>query len=539
MTAGLEGLSMTTWGPENALDHVVAVMFENRSFDNILGRLYEPGEVPSFEGVIGKNLSNPVPSWIGDGRGGDRVPYTVPGDMNTPSPDPGEELHHINTQLFGVLDKENRGKFEPGTTFNTPPPGQLPSMDGFVTDYASMLLFEHGQMPTYAEYSTIMSGYTPGQLRVTSAIARGFATFDHWFCEVPSCTFPNRSFFHAGTSSGFVTNFPPVDKFPKQNTAETLFDRLDAAGLSWRVYCDPPCHASLTGIIHAARLRPKFASNFFSTAQFFADCAAGQLPTYSFIEPQIIGWAHNDMHPPFTYLFKSVAKARGADPGAVSFDLPSSLLGGEELLARIYNAILGSTANGSNHLNTTLLVTFDEHGGTYDHVAPPAAVPPGGSSAAGDMGFTFDRSGVRIPTLAVSAWIPEQTVVTDEHRATSLLATLRERWNLGAPLTARDASARTFGHLFSLASPRGQDDWPDAVARPVPPMPESLVPLDAPLGILAKALVAGVLVLGKELGVAVPEVTMETPLTGAEAIGATTEVLGELFPRLREDGASA
>jgi phospholipase C len=108
MTAGLGGgLSMTTWGPENALDHVVAVMFENRSFDNILGRLYEPGEVPSFEGVIGKNLSNPVPSWIEDGRGGDRVPYTVPGDMNTPSPDPGEELHHVNTQLFGVLDKEN------------------------------------------------------------------------------------------------------------------------------------------------------------------------------------------------------------------------------------------------------------------------------------------------------------------------------------------------------------------------------------------------------------------------------------------------
>ena len=87
---------------------------------------------------------------------------------------------------------------------------------------------------------------------VLSGAARGFATFDHWFCEVPSCTFPNRSFFHAGTSSGYVINLPPADAFLVHNTAETLFDRLDAAGLTWRVYCSPPAHFSLTGIIHAA-----------------------------------------------------------------------------------------------------------------------------------------------------------------------------------------------------------------------------------------------------------------------------------------------
>lgn len=89
------------------------------------------------------------------------------------------------------------------------------------------------------------------------------------------------------------------------------------------MYCDPPYHASLTGVIHATRLRPRFATNFFSTARFFADCATGDLPTYSFIEPQIIGWAHNDMHPPFTYLFEAVARSRGVDPGAASFDPPS------------------------------------------------------------------------------------------------------------------------------------------------------------------------------------------------------------------------
>ncbi|HXZ73273.1 MAG TPA: alkaline phosphatase family protein, partial [Streptosporangiaceae bacterium] len=244
---------MARVGPENALDHVVVVMFENRSFDNVLGRLYGPGEVPSFEGVIGKDLTNPVPSWVEDGRADELVPYGVAADMNTPSPDPGEELPHVNTQLFGILEEPNRGRMEAGPAFNSPGAGQLPSMDGFVTDYASMLLFENGQLPAYGEYSQIMTGYAPEQLPVTSAIARGFATFDHWFCEVPSCTFPNRSFFHAGTSAGYVVNTTPPDAFPLHNTGETLFDRLDAAGLTWRVYCDPPSHYSLTGIIHAAR----------------------------------------------------------------------------------------------------------------------------------------------------------------------------------------------------------------------------------------------------------------------------------------------
>ncbi len=523
---------MSRPGAEQALDHVVVLMFENRSFDNLLGRLYMPGEVASFEGVIGRDLSNPIPDWLDSA--GERVAYGIAADMNTPSPDPGEELHHINTQLFGILDDANRGQIDPQSTYNVPTPGQAPTMDGFLTDYASVLQFEHGRTPTTEEVSRIMTGYTPEQLPVMSGVARGFATFDRWFCDVPSCTFPNRSFFHAGTSSGFVTNFPPPDKFPAHNTATTLFDQLDAAGLTWKVYCDPPCHASLTGIIHAARLRPKFSTNFVSTDQFFIDCERGELPTYPFIEPQIIGWNHNDMHPPFTYLFESIARSKGIDSGVVSFDPPSSILGGEELLSRIYNAIKGSTANGSNHLNTTLLITFDEHGGTYDHVPPPSVVPPDASAPVGEMGFQFDRLGVRIPTIAVSAWIPEHTVVTDKHRATSLLATMRTRWNLGAPLTQRDASARPFNDIFTLATPREAHDWPEIIPKPVPPMPDSIFPLDAPLGMLGQALVGAVMSYGTEFGVPIPKLPEGTTMTGAKAIELSTEVLGELFPLLRE-----
>ena len=457
----------------NALDHVVVLMFENRSFDNLLGRLYEPGEVESFEGVSGKELSNPVPDWAEHRPAEGVLRYEVAPSMNTPNPDSGEELPHINTQLFGTLDEANRFKLEPGESFNEPREGQLPSMDGFVADYISVLTDELGRQPTVEEYAQIMTGYTPEQMPVMSAIARGFATFDHWFCDVPTCTYPNRSFFHAGSSSGFVVNTSPPGSFPRENKAETLFERLEAAGLTWKVYCDPPSHYSLTGIIHASRLAPRFATNFFSTRQFFEDAENGELPTYSFIEPQIIGWNHNDMHPPFGGVVATMAKAKGLDAEGLHFDPPSSLIAGEDLLARIYDAIRSSSSTtGSNHLNTTLLVTFDEHGGTYDHVPPPAAVPPDGNGTPGQMGFTFDRSGVRIPTLAISAWIPEKTVVNAEHRATSLLATMRERYNLGDPFSAREASAPSFADVFTLTTPRPQEDWPEVVARPVPVMHE-------------------------------------------------------------------
>ena len=526
---------MNTPSQESALDHVVVVMFENRSFDNLLGRLYEPGEVASFEGVIGKELSNPVPEWAEHQPDGEVVHYGIAPNMNTPNPDSGEEMPHVNTQLFGSLDEENRFKLAAEKSFNEPPDGQLPTMDGFLTDYISVLTDELGRQPTVDEYSQIMTGYTPEQMPVLSGIARGFATFDHWFCDVPTCTYPNRSFFHAGSSSGFVVNMSPPGSFPHKNDAETLFDRLEAAGLTWRVYCDPPSHYSLTGLIHAPRLASRFATNFFSTRQFFEDAENGQLPTYSFIEPQIIGWNHNDMHPPFGDVLAVVAKQRGVEDD-LHFDPPSSLIAGEDLLARIYDAVRSSSSpTGSNHTNTTLLVTFDEHGGTYDHVPPPPAVPPDGKGAPGQMGFTFNRSGVRIPTLAVSAWIPERTVVNDEFRATSMLATMREHFNLGKPFSAREADAPSFADIFTLTTPRAQEDWPEVVARPVPVMHESLAPLDAPLGMLGKSLLLAVLAFAKGMGKPVPDIKPEDTITGTQAISLGQEALGDIFPGLHED----
>jgi len=194
----------------DALDHVVVVLFENRSLDNVLGRLYGPEDGKNFEGVIGKELSNPIPAWAEHGADRKVVPYSVATDMDAPNPDSGEEFFHTNTQLFNTLDDHNRCKIGDAVTapWNAPAPDATPTMDGFVTDYISTFTGETGRQPTYDEYAQIMTGYTPEQLPVLSGIARDFGVFDHWFSEVPSQTFMNRSFWMAGSSSGLVVNSP-------------------------------------------------------------------------------------------------------------------------------------------------------------------------------------------------------------------------------------------------------------------------------------------------------------------------------------------
>jgi phospholipase C len=514
-----------------ALDHVVVLMFENRSFDNLLGRLYEPGEVPSFEGVTGKDLTNPIPDWAVDrGNVAGNVPYGVAAGLNTPSPDPGEEYQHVNTQLFGIIDPPaNRGVLASAMVapYNVPPdPRQRPQMNGFVADYISSFTAEMGRPPRYDEYAQIMTGFAPDQLPVVSALARGFATFDHWFCEVPSQTFANRSFFHAASSSGFVDNMPP-ESFPLRNTAETIFERLDARGLTWRVYCDPPSHMSLTGVIHGPRLWPYFGSRFVSTDQFLDDCADGNLPAYSFIEPNLL-YGHNDMHPAFDALF----------PGS-PIDPPSSMLGGEALLAKIYNAVRSAASDrGSNAWNTLLLITFDEHGGTYDHVPPPLVPPPsmqrppGGSS--GQLGFGFDRSGLRVPAFAISAWIPEQTVVTAEYRHTAVIATLREHWQLGGALTRRDFAAADLSPVLSLAEPRDPDSWPEVKARQVPPYTGEIPAPGAALRGLCKAAFRAVVALAEHHGKSSPALVSDENLTRAEGLALLDDLSADLFVRLRD-----
>jgi phospholipase C len=306
----------------HALDHVVLVLFENRSLDNVLGRLYGPEDGKSFDGVIGKDLSNPIPEWAEHGAERKTVPYTIATDMDAPNPDSGEEYHHTNTQLYDTLDEQNRFKLGDAVSapWNVPPPASKPSMDGFVTDYINTFTAEMGRQPTYEEYAQIMTGYTPEQVPVLNTLARGFGVFDHWFCEVPSQTLMNRSFWTAASSSGFVIN-KPASNFIQHNNAETLFERLEAHGHTWKVYVQEPMPFSATALIHMARLEDRLATNFVPFSEFESDVANGTLSDFSMIEPHLLA-GHSDYHP---------AAGRAAIPGDVNIpiDPPSSIRGGE------------------------------------------------------------------------------------------------------------------------------------------------------------------------------------------------------------------
>ena len=518
--------------PDNshALDNIVVVLFENRSFDNVLGHLYGPQDGKDFEGVIGKDLSNPIPAWAEHGAEREVVPYTIATDMDSPNPDSGEEYFHTNTQLYNTLDDDNRFKIGEAATapWNAPPPGATPTMDGFVTDYISTFTGEIGRQPTYDEYAQIMTGYTPEQLPVLNGIARDFGVFDHWFCEVPSQTFMNRSFWTAATSSGLVVNSPASKWFTK-NDAETIFERLEANGRTWKVYVMEPMPLSFTGVIHYPRLKDRLATHFVPFAEFEKDAAAGTLPHFSFIEPNMAG-GHGDYHPAFGRSFSAKVEI-AADP-------PSSTLLGEAFLERLFNAYRSATSEtGANVWNTALLIGWDEPGGTYDHVPPGAVPPPDPSAPPGEFGFAFDRSGYRVPAIIVSPWVESGSVYNEEYRHTSLIATLRKTWGLGEAFTQRDASARTFDHVFSLATPRDPNTWTTVKALPVPEWAMDVEVVGESLSALGKTIGPGLIAKAREMGVKLPP-ELDTPgaaLAPGAVVPFLRSVAGRFFPLLARD----
>jgi len=514
----------------HALDHIVVVLFENRSLDNVLGHLYGPEDGKTFDGVIGKGLTNPIPHWAEHGSDQKVVPYTVATDMDSPDPDSGEEYFHTNTQLYNTLDDDNRGKIGDAATapWNMPPPGSSPTMDGFVTDYISTFTGEVGRQPTYDEYAHIMTGYTPEQLPVLNGIARDFGVFDHWFCEVPSQTFMNRSFWTAATSSGIVVN-SPVKKWFTKNDAETIFERMEAHGRTWKVYVMEPMPVSLTGVVHYPRLKHRLATHFVPFAEFERDAAAGTLPDFSLIEPNMLA-GHGDYHPAMGRSFMANVD--------IDVDSPSSVLSGEAFLARVYDAYRSATSEtGANVWNTALLIGWDEPGGTYDHVPPGPVPPPDRAAPAGECGFTFDRSGYRVPAVMVSPWVESGAVYNDEYRHTSLIATLRTAWGLGEAFTQRDAAARPFDGVFSLEVPRDPETWAVIKALPVPDWMTEPAVVSQRLSTLGRGIGHGLIARAKEMAVKLPA-ALDDPhatLTPRLIVGGIKDVASHFFPLLADD----
>jgi phospholipase C len=430
--------------------NVVVVMFENRSLDNICGWLYEgSGQQPSlylpsgspqrFNG-LDPTFWNPSNASYFSGQPSIQVPV-VQGSTNytTPDPDPEETFDNVTYQIYGP---------------ESPNPAPKWPMQGFVVNYENA---------TSSMANQIMQSYRPSQVPVISALARNYAVSDAWYCSVPSQTLPNRCFVHAGSSNGNVDNGDPANPFDWD--VPSIFNVLHSIGASWAVYSDATLTPSLTRTFFPKLWDPMLQDHFKDFGAFQAACANNSLPQYSFIEPMFL-LDPNDEHPPH-----DVSK-------------------GEQFLYEIWQAVSGSP--GWN--NILLIITFDEHGGCYDHVLPPfGAVTPDPMSNPGKNGFSFDRFGVRVPTVLVSPLIQAGTVfrsnTTVPYDHTSILATLRDWLGISSAdmlPSRRIASAPNLAQVLTLSAPR--TDKPTITPPVSAPVQTSLT---LPPNDLQKSLVAG------------------------------------------------
>jgi phospholipase C len=328
-----------------------------------------------------------------------------------PGANPGEGYLNANAQLFGKTQ--------------APSPIVPATNNGFVTNFASTLAWESkqsGQVLPGTTPSQIMGIYTPQILPILSGLAKGYGVCDYWFASAPTETFPNRAFVHMATSQGFVK-----DKTTAVYTAPSIYTALSKKSVTWCVYgydAPPLTRGSVADITHAPE------TNFGKFADFQAAAKSGGLANYVFLEPQW-GRQGNSEHP--------------------NYDMSK----GEQFLHDVYYSLLGTPVWSQ----CLLIITYDEHGGCYDHVPPPEnAVPP--DNSAGELGFDFKRFGVRVPTILVSPWIAAGTVFRTQSKTpldhTSILATVEERFGV-SPLTARDAAAPHFGDALTLQTARADD----------------------------------------------------------------------------------
>jgi phospholipase C len=379
--------------PPGTIQHLVVLMLENRSFDHMLG--FMKSATYAIDGLNGTETNQ-------DSTG---AAVTVSQDADYSgdlTPDPGHAFDDVNIQLFG----------------NSAGTGDA-TMQGFVSSYAQMA------GSSAAQSRNIMKCFSPGpvpecKIPILMTLAEQYAVCDRWFASVPGPTLPNRCFAHAATSIGRVDMSPIW-----YDVSKTIYELLAENKVTSKIfYHDATMAETFKNFL-------KDQSYFGSFDDFLDACGNGKLPSYSFIEPRYNAdntnnLAANDQHP------------------------DHDIAEGETLIQDVYNAIRKSKV----WENTILLIVYDEHGGLFDHVPPPATVNPDGQNCANPP-FNFQRLGLRVPAVVVSPWIPAGTIDHTQYDHASISATARKLfYPAAAPLTNRDAIARTFDSNLTLAAAR-------------------------------------------------------------------------------------
>ena len=395
---------------QDRVKHVFVVMLENRAFDHMLGLSHIQG-IDAVSGqpstLDGLNASN---DWNLDPHG-KKVDARSPAGWTMPF-DPGHEFTDVKEQLCGA------GGNYPHITNS-----------GFVTNYSKIDPANSGE---------IMKCYALDQLPILTTLAQEFAVCDHWFSSMPGPTWPNRFFVHAASSAGLDHSPAPQTMADailfRGYTFEngTIYNRLDKANLGWTIYKGDAFPQSLA--ISGMNIRA-LEGRFKDFKDFSGDLNnPGYTTTYAFIEPN--------------YGHAFVGDFTCGDSQHPKDDVTR----GERLLKTIYETI----RNSPHWESSVLIITYDEHGGFYDHVPPPQTVAPGDATTdpANDINhFDFRQLGVRVSAVIISPFIPKGVIDSTSYDHTSVLATVESIFGL-QPLTERDKHANTLNHLFSLTTPR-------------------------------------------------------------------------------------
>jgi len=251
--------------------------------------------------------------------------------------------------------------------------------------------------------------YVKNDVSFFSRAATGWTACDRYFPAIMAPTFPNRMYQHAAQTDRLQNSF-------ELSTLPTIWDRLAAAGLTGRYYFSDAPFLGLWG--------PKYFPISRPYQSFLTDCAAGTLPHVSFVDPQFVQeltGTTNDDHP------------------------HADIRNGQARMNQVYDAVTKSPAWS----RTLLVINYDEWGGFFEHVPPPAAAIPPATQAAGD---TDGLRGFRVPCLLVSPYAPRGVVSHTLFDHTSVLRFIEWRWGL-APLTVRDATARNLAEALDFEEP--------------------------------------------------------------------------------------